>query len=126
VQPNQLPAVFAESGCFVLPSRWEPWGVVLQEAAAAGLPIICTAVCGASVHFVQDGYNGFLVGAGNPDSLADAMHNMSNLSDSEYDDMSAASVSLSRQFTPKRWATYILRKGSAAKQKLPLVTKKSE
>ncbi len=44
VQPRDLPNVFTQSGCLVLPSLFEPWGVVLHEAAAAGLAVICTRV----------------------------------------------------------------------------------
>jgi len=39
------------SGCFILPSRYEPWALVIHEAACAGLPIICTNVCGTVDHF---------------------------------------------------------------------------
>ena len=58
VQPDDLPAVLERAGCLVLPSRFEPWGVVVHEAAAAGLPIVCTPVCGAATRLVLDGYNG--------------------------------------------------------------------
>ncbi|WP_299581776.1 glycosyltransferase [uncultured Sunxiuqinia sp.] len=50
-----------KAGCFVLPSVFEPWALVIHEAAAAGLPIIATDVCGAVPHFVVSGYNGFQV-----------------------------------------------------------------
>lgn len=49
------------SGCFVLASIKEPWAIVLHEAAAAGLPIVCTETCGASPHLVVNNYNGFTV-----------------------------------------------------------------
>ena len=39
---RDLAAVMGSSGAFVLPSAFEPWGVALIEAAAAGLPLICT------------------------------------------------------------------------------------
>ena len=48
VQPGDLPAVFAATACLVLPSTFEPWGVVVHEAAAAGLAIICSTAVGAS------------------------------------------------------------------------------
>ena len=111
VQPVDLPKIYAQSKGFIVPSRWEPWGVVIQEACAAGLPIICTTACGASVHFVQDGYNGFTVSKDKPDLLASAMVALSETSESEYKAMAQASFSLSRQFTPERWSRYVLRKG---------------
>ena len=47
LQPRELPAWLAEIGCLVVPSRFEPWGVVIAEAAASGMPIIATDACGA-------------------------------------------------------------------------------
>jgi len=38
VQPSDLPNIFAQAGVFILPSRYEPWGVVIGEALASGLP----------------------------------------------------------------------------------------
>lgn len=53
VQPKDLPAVMAGAAAFILPSLFEPWGVVLQEAAAAGLPLIASHACGAAVHLLR-------------------------------------------------------------------------
>lgn len=71
VSPDMLGHVYAGADCFVLASLHEPWGVVLVEAAAAGLPIICTDACGAR-HEVVKG-NGIVVPAGNVAALAAAM-----------------------------------------------------
>ena len=56
-----------------MPSRYEPWGVAIAEAAAAGLPILCTEACGASVELVRPYYNGLIVPTDDAQSLADAM-----------------------------------------------------
>ncbi len=50
-----------KSGCFILPSIFEPWAVVIHEFACAGLPIIATEVCGATPHFVINGFNGLSI-----------------------------------------------------------------
>lgn len=73
VQPAELAGVFAEHGCLVLPSRYEPWGVVLAEAAAAGLPLIATDICGASVDLLRHYYNGVVMRTPDARELADAM-----------------------------------------------------
>jgi glycosyltransferase involved in cell wall biosynthesis len=73
VQPANQPALFADHGAFVIASRYEPWGVVLAEAAASGLPIICTESCGASVEMVRDFYNGMTVPTDDPPALARAL-----------------------------------------------------
>ena len=75
VSPDALGAVYAAADCFVLASRHEPWGVVLVEAAAAGLPIICTSACGAR-HEVVKG-NGLVVKPGDVAALAAAMTEVS-------------------------------------------------
>jgi glycosyltransferase involved in cell wall biosynthesis len=108
LQPDDLPALLARSGCLVLPSRFEPWAVVVHEAAAAGLPVVCTWVCGAAGRLVLDGYNGSVVTPGDPDALAGALARMSRAGDAERRAMSAASVSLAAQFTPDRWADLVV------------------
>jgi glycosyltransferase involved in cell wall biosynthesis len=73
VQPADLPAVYGEHGAFVLASRYEPWGFVIQEAAAAALPIVCTTACGAQAELVRDQVNGRVCVTGEAASLAEAL-----------------------------------------------------
>ncbi|MCC6950503.1 MAG: glycosyltransferase family 4 protein [Phycisphaerales bacterium] len=54
-------AVYRQSDVLLHPATWEPWGVVILEAAAAGLAIITTRVVGAALELAQDGVNGRLV-----------------------------------------------------------------
>ncbi|WP_457653578.1 glycosyltransferase family 4 protein [Rhodocaloribacter sp.] len=109
VQPDRLPQLFAEAGAFILPSRREPWGVVVQEATAAGLPVLCSTASGAAVHLVQDGYNGFLFEPGDASYLARLMQRIDDASEEERSEMGRASHALSRQFTPERWAETFVR-----------------
>lgn len=104
VQPEHLPQLMYESSCFVLPSRFEPWGVVIQEAAASGLPLIVSRACGAGDHLVRDGQNGFVVETGNVQHLASAMMRMHRLSDDERREFGRRSFELSKQYAPVRWA----------------------
>jgi len=104
VQPEALPQLFQQVSAFVLPSRVEPWGVVVQEAAAAGLPLICSDVSGAAVHLLTDNYNGYWFEVGNAAQLADRMQRMTALSSDEWAQMSQRSFELSKQFTPELWA----------------------
>jgi glycosyltransferase involved in cell wall biosynthesis len=71
--PRELPRVFSNHSAFVLPSTFEPWGVVLAEAAASGLPIVCTTACGAGVDLVRPYYNGLVVAPQDVTGLARAM-----------------------------------------------------
>ena len=73
VQPPDQPALFADHAALVLASRYEPWGVVIAEALASGMPVICTEACGASVEMVRDFHNGLTVPTDDPDALAQAL-----------------------------------------------------
>ncbi|MFA5909844.1 MAG: glycosyltransferase family 4 protein [Vicinamibacterales bacterium] len=73
VLPSELPGVFADHGTFLMPSREEPWGVAIGEAAATGLPLICTDVCGATIDILRSYYNGIAIPPGDAAALADAM-----------------------------------------------------
>ena len=75
VSPSKLGQIYRDADCFILPSIWEPWGVVLAEAAAAGLPIICTDKCGARYEVVKG--NGVVVPAGDIAALVEAMEEIS-------------------------------------------------
>ncbi|MEX0929742.1 MAG: glycosyltransferase family 4 protein [Balneolales bacterium] len=108
IQPDDLPGIMQRSRVFVLPSLYEPWGVVIQEAAASGLPVICSDACGAGPHLVQDGYNGCIVESGNTGHLTECLVAMSSLGYDEYARMSEGSFELSKQFRPERWATTLM------------------
>jgi glycosyltransferase involved in cell wall biosynthesis len=96
VQPQRLPAIFAEASVFVMPSIYEPWCVALQEAASASLPLIATAACGSAVHLLQDGYNGYLVSPDSAEGLATAMLRMSARSEAQLAAMGDRSAELSK------------------------------
>lgn len=61
LQPDSLPQVFHRADIFVLPSRYDGWGVVVNQAMAAGLPVIATSAVGAAHDLVKEGVNGFVV-----------------------------------------------------------------
>jgi glycosyltransferase involved in cell wall biosynthesis len=107
-QPADLPQTMWDSSALICPSLFEPWGVVVHEACAAGLIVICSEEVGAGVHLVQDGYNGFVVRTGDPSDLARALLAVTQMSNERRREMSAASLSLSAQFSPHRWAAYVL------------------
>jgi len=60
-QHNELPAFYAISDLFCLFSRSEPFGVVVTEAIAAGLPVMCSKFAGAAHDLVRHGENGFVI-----------------------------------------------------------------
>lgn len=90
------------SGCFVLPSLKEPWALVIHEAAAAGLPIICTKTCGAAPHFVIDNFNGFKVENDSVHDLKKAMQTIIEKTSQELTNFSCNSRKLSTSITPEK------------------------
>jgi glycosyltransferase involved in cell wall biosynthesis len=58
---------------FVHLSRIEPWGLVVNEAMAAGLPVIVSNSCGCALNLVQPGVNGFLVEYDDIDGVANCL-----------------------------------------------------
>jgi len=104
IQPEALPSLMHRVSSFVLPSRWEPWGVVIQEAAASGLPLLCSDACGAAVHLLQDNYNGYIFEAGYTEHLTRCLLKISSQPISNLKKMGERSFELSKQYTPERWA----------------------
>jgi len=117
-QPDDLPKEFLEGSCLVLPSTYDGWAIVVHEAAAAGMGLIVSDAVGASVHLVQEGYNGYIVETGDADDLAQAMLRYASLSRHERKKMGANSYRMSLQFTPTQWANILVSKSKQMLAKL--------
>ncbi len=99
-------ALMAQAGAFVLPSRVDHWGVVIHEAACAGLPILASRACGAAANLVRDGYNGLTFVA---DDVAELCRLMQFLSrDGQAAALGRNSLRMSYQFDPRLWARTLL------------------
>jgi hypothetical protein len=72
-EPEDLPQFFAQADLFVLPSRYDGWGVVVNQALGAGLPIVCSDAVGAAVDLVEADVNGQIVPAGDAEALYGAL-----------------------------------------------------
>lgn len=73
VTRDDLPRYYAIADLFVLPSRQEAWGYVINEALACGVPVVTTCVVGASTDLIQDGKNGYKVPPADPAALGAAL-----------------------------------------------------
>jgi glycosyltransferase involved in cell wall biosynthesis len=58
-QIAENPVFYALADSFVLPSAYEEWGLVVNEAMACGLPVIVSRTAGCAEDLVRDGENGF-------------------------------------------------------------------
>jgi glycosyltransferase involved in cell wall biosynthesis len=74
---NDSKLAYHSADVLVLPSDREPWGVVVQEAMAAGLAVVASDVVGAAHELVDDGVSGRIFEVGNVESLQRAMRDVS-------------------------------------------------
>lgn len=60
-QPDELPKYYALSDLFIFPTLWDPFGLVVIEALASGLPVICSSYAGAAEDLIREGSNGYIL-----------------------------------------------------------------
>ena len=97
---RELANLCARAGVFVLPSRHEPWGVVVHEFATAGLPLLLSDNVGAKATFFIEGFNGISYANNSTDALSRAMLVLSEETDSELWQMGENSRKLASRITP--------------------------
>ena len=73
---DELAQRYVDADVFALLSRHETWGVVVNEAAASGLPLVLSDRVGAAHDLLRNGENGFLVPAEDVDAAADALRKL--------------------------------------------------
>lgn len=101
---QQVPQYLALSDVLVLPSYSEPWGLVVNEAMACGLPIIVSDKCGCAIDLVINEQNGFTFAPDNSEQLTNILlkfmknqvdlKQMGHLSEQIIHDYSAENVAL--------------------------------
>jgi glycosyltransferase involved in cell wall biosynthesis len=72
-QRELLAAYYALADVFVFPTHTDPWGLVVNEAMACGLPVISSAAAGCAADLVENGWNGRVVSPDDVEQLAAAM-----------------------------------------------------
>jgi glycosyltransferase involved in cell wall biosynthesis len=75
---DELAQRYVDADVFALLSRHEPWGVVVNEAAASGLPLVLSDRVGAAYDLLRDGENGFLVPVDDADAAASALRKLTD------------------------------------------------
>lgn len=96
------------SGAFILPSIFEPWALVLHEAACAGLPILSSDCCGAVTCFVRESENGYLFTPGNVCSIRHSIEKLITAGEYEWLRMGQYSRKLAMMITPEKVAETLL------------------
>jgi glycosyltransferase involved in cell wall biosynthesis len=103
-QPAQLMDVMSAHGAFVLPSHFDPWPLVVVEASAAGLPVLCTEACGSAVELVRPYYNGITVATRDVDALADAFAWAHQQTSEQLAEMGRRGRELAAAYSAQMWA----------------------
>ena len=109
LQPSEMAKIIENAGVFVLPSSFEPWGVVVHEYASAGFPILCSDKVGANDMFLSDNINGFVFKAGNIVHLKEKLNKFTSMPDKELSAMAQRSFDLASKLTPEIWADKLLK-----------------
>jgi len=87
-----LTALYKACDVLVLPSWFEPWGVVINEAVAAGLAVVASEAVGSAAELVRDGVNGRIFPVGDVASLSQCLSDVTRPDRCEQMKAAAATV----------------------------------
>lgn len=73
---EKLHDYYRAADIFVLPTREDIWGLVINEAMAYGLPVITTERCGAGRELIKNGSNGYIVAVGSSEGIANSINDL--------------------------------------------------
>ncbi|MEZ0483585.1 glycosyltransferase family 4 protein [Fibrella aquatica] len=97
---QEVPRFMALADALVLPSQSEPWGLVVNEAMACGLPVLVSDRCGCIDDLVQDGVNGYRFDPDKTDQLADRIGRLITAAPDDLAQMGTKSARLVEAFNP--------------------------
>ena len=103
IERDELVDWYAAADAFVMPSRSETWGMAMQEAAAAGLPLVASEAPGAGYDLIEEGVNGFRVPVEDVEALRAALTRVAT--DEAFRERARPrTLELARGHTPEAWA----------------------
>jgi len=100
---EETPAYYGLASCLVLPSLSETWGLVVNEAEAAGLPVLASSQCGCVPELVHRGINGYVFDPTDGPELVRLLHLISD-GRLNRERLGQSSRDLIQYYTPERWA----------------------
>lgn len=103
---DDLPRWYAAADAFVMPSRSETWGMAMNEAAAAGLPLVASEAPGAGYELIDPEVNGFRVPVEDVDALRATLQRVA--ADPGWRERAGVrTLELAKGFTPEAWAARV-------------------
>ncbi len=98
LQKEDLAQLYRTHGTLMLPSRQECWGLVINEAAAYGMPIVSTWGSGAAEEFLSPEYEEYLAESENADNLKERLDKLMTSSEQEKEDYSKYLYNKSKEY----------------------------
>lgn len=103
VQLDQLPQCYADAGALWLPSISETWGLVVNEAMAAGLPVLVSRRAGCSADLVEPGGNGWTFDPMSIDEMTGALLHMHRCDNARRAEMGRRSQAIIAGWQPSQF-----------------------
>lgn len=101
---------FRAAHVFVLPTREDIWGLVINEAMSQGLPVITTTTCIAGLELISEGENGFLYHYSDTQKLIKYINFILNLSNFDYYNFASRSIEIMKTYTFEEMANIHIQK----------------
>jgi glycosyltransferase involved in cell wall biosynthesis len=105
---ERLPEIYAQCGIFAFPTLADEWGVVVNEALAAGLPVLGSRYSQAVDDLVLDGVNGWTFRPDQPEDVCSALDQAMSAPREKLDEMRREGRKRILRFAPQNGAEYIL------------------
>jgi len=102
VAPERMPEIYAASDLLVFPSLGDPWGLVVNEAFACGLPAACSRLAGCADDLIEPGRNGWLF---DPTDEVETLQTLTEaLRSQDLERMGTIARDTAKRFTPEQMA----------------------
>jgi glycosyltransferase involved in cell wall biosynthesis len=104
LQYSDLPMYYGLASAFILPSVSDQWGLVVNEAMAAGVPVLVSSRCGCAPDLVHEGGNGLTFDPENIEELAERLTQVAGLDPARRAAMGQRSREMIKAFSPEAFA----------------------
>lgn len=108
VSYEQIGDWYGLASAFVHPALQEQWGLVVNEACSAGLPVLCSRTVGARYELVRENDNGWLFDPESKEQITEALARMHRLDRGARSLMGRSSQTIVADFSPQRFARGLL------------------